>query len=452
MPSLSGLLGSAANNDSAQQLFLWGVLYGLLNTVFEPVLTDISQEVWEGAVQAGLHQALSPDELATQVVRGWRDQGSGEAEASKGGVDSGDFDTMVNNRRNPIAPEEAAVALRRKIIPETADPTAPSFENAIKQGNLGDQWGPVIQQLATQIPSPSDILRAALQAQIPAGQDPVELYQQVGGDPSWYQLMFDTEGAAPTPDQAAQMAYRGVIPWTGSGPGVVSYEQAFLEGPWRNKWMDAFRVVTAYLPPPRTVTAMLKEGSLTPAVASELLAKQGLTPDLVAAYIASATAQKATTTNALKPAEIATLYQDHLLSQADATGMLVTLGLTSAEAGYLLAAAEAKRGLQALQSAISRIQSLYIGHKIDKAAALAALTQLGLPADQTDAMLVAWDVAAAANVRQLSAAEITDLLEYGIDDQATCQALLEGLGFTPLDAWRVLSIKNKAALPGRPAG
>jgi hypothetical protein len=55
------------------------------------------------------------------------------------------------------------------------------------------------------------------------------------------------------------MANRGIIPWSGSGPRSTSFEQAFLEGPWRNKWLGPFRKAAEYFPPPRTITAMYNE-------------------------------------------------------------------------------------------------------------------------------------------------------------------------------------------------
>ena len=145
MSDLGAALGPGAINDSAKQLFTWGVLYGLLSAVFQPVTTAVGQEAWEAAVQANLHQALPAGELATMVVRGWMDQAAAEAEATKSGIAQNDFANMVNNRRNPISPEEAAVALRRLIIPQTAAPGVPSFDNAIQEGDLGNQWGPIIQ-------------------------------------------------------------------------------------------------------------------------------------------------------------------------------------------------------------------------------------------------------------------------------------------------------------------
>ena len=457
MPSISSLFGAAAANDSAQQLFVWGVLYGLLSAVFEPETTAITQEMWEAAVAANLHRALSPDELATQVVRGWRDEAGGEAEAAKAGVNQGDFASMVNNRRNPIAPEEAATALRRQIIPETAPAGQISFENAIQEGNLGNQWGTVIKQLATQIPSPADILQAALEGQIPTGTDPRALYTQVGGqetDPNtgfdWYTLMFNTRGSAPSPNEAAVMANRQIIPWDGAGPGVTSFEQAFLEGPWRNKWESAWRAMSQYLPPPRTVTAMLKQGALTTAQAIDLLTKQGLTPELVQAYITGATTTKTTKPKEISESQILGLLTDKLIDIPTAVTMLEQLGYPTNEANILASTAQAGRTIAELKKNVNRVETAYLAHKIDRANALTLLAQLGLDSAAATAQVNGWDIDKQANVKVLSVAQIESAWEIGVYTQDQAQSELEHLGYTPYDAWTLLSIKAKQPLPNPP--
>jgi hypothetical protein len=466
VPSLGDILGGGASNDSARQLFVWGILYGLLSAVFEPVTTEISQEVWEAAVAGNLHRALSPDELATMVVRGWMTQGAGEAEATKSGVAQNDFANMVNNRRNPIAPEEAAVALRRKIIPETAAPGSVSFLNAITEGNLGDQWAPVIQQLASQIPSPADVLRGVLQGQVPAGSDGRDLYKQVGGqdiDPNtqfdWYTFLFNTEGSAPSPVEAGVMARRGAIPWGDGqdgpvieGPGAVSFHQAFLEGPWRNKWEPAFKALTQYLPPPRTVTAMLKQGALSVAEATQLLTEQGLSPTLVAAYINAATATKTAATKKLSESNVLTLLADKLIDEPAAVTMLEQLGYPANEAAVLATTGTAALAISDLKANVNRVGTYYIGHKIDRANALTMLATLGLDAGSAAAKVDAWTVERQANVRVLTAAQIANAWEFQILTEGEALAELEVLGYTPLDAWTVLSIKAKQALPNKPAG
>lgn len=457
MATLSDLFGSAATNDSARQLFVWGILYGLTSGVFLPVVTEVQQEAWEAAVEANLHRALTPDELATMVVRGWITEGTGEAEAAKSGVAQNDFATMVANRRNPIPPEEAAVALRRKIIPLDAPADQPSFNNAIRQGNLGDQWGPVIQQLATTIPTPADILQAVLEGQLPAGADGRTIYKQVGGqdvDPNtgldWYQLMFDTRGSAPTPIEAGTMANRGIIPWTGTGPTATTFEQAFLEGPWRNKWLDAFRAVVEYLPPPRTVVAMLRSGALTVAQATVLLEHEGLTSDLAAAYVADATHAKTAAHKTISESLTLKMFTDGVIDQAQATTALGELGYDATEAALLITTATAEKTLAELNKNIAKIGAYYIAHKIEASTAQSQLGQLGVPANRIQELLVGWGIDRTADVKILTPAQIATAVSYRVITEDQAMGELTRLGYTPYDAWILLSNRAKGPLPNQP--
>jgi hypothetical protein len=464
LSSIGGVFGSAASNDSARQLFVWGILYGVLSSVFLPVTTEVQQEAWQAAVEGGLHRALTPDELATMVVRGWMDASAAAAEALKSGVDGGDFANMTNNRRNPIPPEEAAVALRRQIIPLDAASDQPSFNNAVKQGNLGDQWGSIIQQLATQIPSPADILQANLEGQIPSGIDPRALYQAVGGaltstelGVDWFDLMFNTRGSAPTPDEAATMANRGIIPWGTpdrgpviQGPGTISFYQAFLEGPWRNKWVEAWEQLAEYLPPPRTVVAMLRSGALTVELATSLLEKEGLTPDLAAAYVADATHAKTAAHKTISESLTLEMFTDKLLTAAEATTALEELGYDATESALLLQTAQARKTLADLNKNISKIGNYYIAHKIESTTASAQLAALGVPADHIQELLTGWGIDRTADVKILTPAQIATAVDYAVITEDEGLAELERLGYTPYDAWILLSNRAKGPLPNKP--
>jgi hypothetical protein len=459
MVSINQILGSAASNDSVTQIFTWGVLYGLIGAVFEPVTSEVTQEIWASAVSDGLNNVLPPDLLAVMTVRGWIDEPTAAGQAARSGVNAGDFGRMVNNARNPIAPEEAAVALRRKIIPQSGAPGVPSFDTAIQEGNLGNQWGPVIQQLATQIPTPADVLRGVLQGQVPAGTDPRSLYQQVGGeltDPNtgfdWYTFLFNTEGSAPTPMEAIEMARRLIIPWDGEGPGVVSFHQAFLEGPWRNKWEPAFRGLSNYVPPPRTVTALLRQGAITPAQAQQYFQFSGLSPELATIYTTAATTVKTAAAKRLSESNILTLLNDKLITTAEAVTFLEELGYPANEANILATTGQAAATIADLKRNVNRVGTYYVAHKIDRANALTMLGSLGLDPTAAAAQVDGWDIDRAANVRVLTPAQIESAWEFQLLTQAEAQAELEILGYTPLDAWTVLSIKAKQALPGKPAG
>lgn len=435
--ALSGLASTLGG--TVGQVFLYNVASTVLGGLLAPEAQALSNVVFA----ANPTVPLSPADAASAVIRGLLDRDAAAAEAVQSGTSGARFDTLVGLTGQPPAPDELAVALRRKLISEA------DYERGVKQGNLRDEWINLPRALAVQQPSPTAMLEAELEGQLDHAEA-LARYVALGGDPDYYTILFDTQGQAPSPGEALTLANRGIIPWDGQGPAATSFEQAFLEGPWRNKWEPVFRALGEYLPPPRTVTAMFKEGSLTHDRAAELLRKQGLAADLAEAYLLSGSSQKTAKTKDLAESTIVTLYRDRLIDAGQAGSMLGSLGYDGAEAAFLLAIADLELAQRFLNAAVSRIHTLYVGHRIDRGTAGGVLAQLNVPASGIDDLLGIWDYERAANVKTLTPAEYASAMHAGIIDQATAQADLEALGYLPHDAWLYLSIHEKAPLPGEP--
>jgi len=298
-------------------------------------------------------------------------------------------------------------------------------------------------------PSPESMLNAYLEGQISEAEARTR-YAKLGGDPDYFDILYDSQGQAPTPTQALELANRGIIPWTGSGAGVVSYEQAFLEGPWRNKWAASFRALAEYLPPPRTVTAMHKEGSLSTAQATALLEKQGLTPELAAAYLASSSHQKVAAAKELATTTVLTLYRDRIIPRAEAATFLEAQRYSPAQADYILQVEDMRVAEKFIVAGVSKVHTLYVGHKISETQAMATLAQYGVDNAQAKELADLWGHERAANVRQLTPAQVEAAWEHKIIDQPTALARLAEMGYTAYDAWVALSVRAKEALPGEP--
>lgn len=444
MAGFGDLFGSGS---AAEQLFVWGVLNQVVSSLFGPALTVLAQQINSKAPEA----ELSPADLADMVVRNFITAQDGVTRAARSGVDASRFNLLVQAAGDAPAPGDLATALRRGIIEEHGSGAeSTSFDQGIREGRLSDKWINIIKDLAVQWPTPADALQAVLEGQVTESEGQ-QLYQRFGGDPTYYQLLYNTRGNAPTPTEAAVMANRGIIPWTGTGPDAVSFEQAFLEGPWRNKWEAPYRQSAQYLPPPRTVTAMLKDGSLTASQATHLLLQQGLSADLAAAYVNDAELTATADNKALTLSEVTALYEQRLISQADAKQLIEALKFSPANADLLLALADLSRSISAINTAVSRVQTLYINHKITRDTAVNSLNTLRVPADQVAAIVATWDLEVSVNVKTLTESQIVDAWAAQIITIDQAMTELTNIGYTPFDAWVLLSIKNKGPLPGQPA-
>ena len=443
MPSISDLLGSGS---VAEQLLVWGLLQELLGDFLGPMLELIRQDVNAGHPI----NVLTPADLASAVVRNFMDRAAAEGEAAKNGIDPARLQTLIDLAGDAPGPSELATALRRGIIPETgAGADSVSFTQGIAEGRLADKWAPIIKALAVYWPTPTDALDALLEGQVDEATGKA-LYQRFGGDPDYFTLLFNTRGTAPTPMEAIEMANRGLMPWDGEGPGVTSFHQAFLEGPWRNKWESIFRGFAVYIPPPRTVTTLLSHGVISDAQAQEWFQKTGMTPETAKAYVASAVAAKTTTHRQLTESNVQALYLEQLLTRTQAEGMLEDLGYDPDTANYVLEAWDFARARSAYQSAVTRVGSFYTGRKIDRPSAIKALQSLDVPDAAVTHLMAGWDAERAMTVKELTAAEVVDAVYYEVKDQAWALEQLEKLGYTAHDAWVKLSVRMHGAVPGEP--
>lgn len=444
---LGGFLSGLMDNDTLKQIVIWQIVAQAVGTILGPYQQMLSDFVNSKTPVV----PLSPADLSSAVVRGFMPLTDAAAEAGKAGIDVEEFKILVGLSGDAPGPQQLAEALRRGIIPDDAgDPNRPGFVQGIAQGRLADKWTDMIRQLATALPSPEMALDALLEGQVDE-QTALDLYKKFGGDPEYFKLLFNTRGSAPTPMEAIGMANRGYIPWEGTGADTVSFQQAFLEGPWRDKWQEPFRKYAEYLPPVVQVRTLLSHGAITHDQAIQLYQAHGLTPEMAQAYISVASTQKTTATKQLAEGTVTKLYYDRLIDEQTATTMLEALKFTAQEAAFILQIQDISRVQHALSTALTRIHSLYISHKIAKADALHALNTLAVPAKQVDELITIWDLESFVNVHVLTPAQIASAWNDGIMSEDEAMQELQHLGYQPYDAWVILSLKNKGPLPNRPA-
>lgn len=435
---LRGLIDlSGAGPDAVS--FEQGIREGRLSDKWAPLIRGLAQ------------QLLSPADAASAAVRNFIDEGQAAELAAKAGVDAKTFATLRHLAADAPAPGQLAEAVRRGLIPdEGTGPDAVSFVQGIAEGRLGDKWTDMIRGLAQIWPTPTDALAATLEGQVSEDEGKA-LYERFGGDPQYFQLLFNTRGNAPTPVEALQLANRGIIPWTGTGPGATTYEQAFLEGPWRNKWLDPYKALGEYLPPPETTRALLEAGAIDEKQAAQWWSDYGMTQETVNAYLNAAAFDNTAEVRGLTVSAVLDMFYAQLLDDTGARNLLDLFNVPPSSQDLLLAYVGMRRSIAAVQSAVSRLQSLYAGRKITRDAASQALTRLKIPSATISDLIDTWDIEASVNVKLLTEAQIVDAWALQIVTQDDAITELTAIGYTPYDAWVLLSIKAKGPLPNPPA-
>lgn len=435
---LRGLIPKSGSGPDAAT-FEQGIREGRLADKWQPMIEALSAAV------------LSAPDAASAVVRNFMTAADGQAEAAKSGVSADTFATLVHLSGDAPGPQQLAEALRRGAIADTgtgADST--SFQQGIAEGRLADKWAPVIKEIAKLWPTPVQALDAALKGQI-TPQEGLALYEKLGGDTQFYQVLLDSQGEGPTPLQAADWARRGIIPWDGTGPAVTSYAQAVKESHYRDKWAPAYQASAQYLPPPFSIITMLKDGAITKEQATGFLQQAGAGADVIAGMIAEADATDLSAFRGLTTSSVLNMYYQRLVSEADATAILESLHVSAAAVPLMLTYADLQRAIAAQNSAVTRVGTLYATRKITADTAKQSLIALQVPAAAVGDIMATWQLENSINVKLLTAAEIADAWKYQIMTEGEALTELMNIGYTPYDAWVRLSLINKAPLPGQPA-
>ena len=440
-----GLIPQAGRGPAATS-YDQGIAESRLHNKWGPLLFDLSAEL------------LSPPDAASAVVRNFMPWADALKLAEKQGVDAATFATMRNLAGDAPGPQQLAEALRRGLIAaEGTGETSTSFLQGIAEGRLADKWAPVIRGLAELWPSPVDAIDALVKGQIPADEGKA-LFVRLGGDPQFYDWLLSSAGEGPTPLEAAQMAARGLIGWDGTGPQATTFVQAVKESHYRDKWTDAYKGISQYVPAPSEVTTFLAHQLIDHDQAAALLAKHDMDAATIGLFIGEADYTAISDYRGLTQSAVTDMYYAHLISRDVAIGILGQLHVTEAAAGLLLDYADLRQVIDSIQRSVQRIATLFTSRKITTDTARQALVRLQIPTTSVEQILQTWELQAAASVKTLTETQIVDAWYYQVfnpDDQLANQAqaleLLQAVGYTAYDAYVLLSLKAKGPLPNPPA-
>jgi hypothetical protein len=326
----------------------------------------------------------------------------------------------------------------------------------VKTSRVYNYWLPIIQDMLSVPLSPAAAVDAVLRNQISQGDGENIAYAN-GLDAANFQIALNTQGNPPSLSELLELAKRGYIPYGNLDPATkapnpdeISFAQGIYEGNSKDKWLPYYAKLAEYIPPPRTVVALLRAGAITPAAAAGYLEDAGLTPELADAYVAEATAGVTAAHKAINEATAIKLYEQKLIPEAEAVTLLENLGYDPDEASLIIATADASATATALHSNVTKVGGFYQGHKIDSATAQTLLAQLGVAPAQIADLMAGWNVDRAGNVKILTPAQIAAAFENTVYTQDEAMTELEGLGYTPFDSWTLLSIAAKEALPNKP--
>lgn len=472
--AIRGLLLEAANptaqfSATLMQIFLWGIISSVISRAIDPFLQEISNDLSTTAVGLGIKRPIDPATLATAAARGFDITGTSTvpipadmyAEAAKSGVGSEELDLLGSIVGLPPALQELFELYRRGEI------AISDVKQGLKEGDFRDDWIDRTVVLAHAWLTPLDFVRAAVQAQMTysdardwafkTGLDNTTAVPIIPGGseatPDMFGLAFSIAGRPPGPQELGRMALRKIIPWQGEGAGALTFQQGIAESDVKTKWTAALQALETYVPPPRTIGTLLEHGAITEDQAKAYWEDGGVTPELAAGYVYMTQQQHVGQDKLLAKGEVTTAYFDGIFTREQATAALDLLGFRGDVATEILELVDFRREIQAINSVIRKIGTLYQAFEISATNATTALVEVGVPVEQASNLLGTWDLIRVAPVRVPTPAEIGKAVKAGTITEQVGLEELAARGYQPRDAAIVLSSETGAPVtPLPPAG
>ena len=450
-----------------EQIFLYGIVSQIIGASVAPFLQGITNDVSAQAVSDGITRPVDPSVIATAAGRGlnlgdppttsvpdWA-----YTEAAKSGVGADDINLQASIVGLPPALQELFELQRRGLI------DGDQVKQGLREGDFRDDWIDTIVGLEHAYLTPLDFVRAAVQDQMDyatarewAATTGLDITTQVpidtgGGDqtPDMFGLAYATAGRPPGPEQLARMTLRGIIDKDGTGAGETTFEQGIAESDLKTKWTESLWLLSQYVPPPDAVSSLLEKGAITTDQAVSLWEQDGVPAELASGYAYIANQQHIGQDKLLARGQVVTGYVDGLFSTDQATALLGDLGYRDDVAANILAIADFRREIQAINSVVRKISNLYANFRISAANAKKALLEVGVDDAQAQAVLSTWDAVRVEPVRVPSVSEIGAAVKYGTLTQAQALDELANLGYEARDAAIVLSAHAQAQVSPLPA-
>ncbi len=419
-----------------------------ISSALGPEFLELQQESFRLTNTRALDPALAID----AYVRGHRSQADAQNDVAAAGYDGELFRVMASTAGEPLPLLLAMQAWRRGFLAlDDGNPEGTSVRQVVKESRLFNKYFDVVGKLQFEVAPVGTVIEGWLRAQI-AEADARKLLYQSGVDDATATLMYKSAGRPPGPQELGLMWHRGIIPEGPEGGDALTLHQGFKETDLKDKWYEKWRDSLEYRPPPRTIVALLRSGSITDAQATDLLKEEGLSPANVAIYIASAHHEKAQGTKELTKAEWLAMYVDQAITATELRAKLATLGFTSTSADLEIQLADLKITHALEQRAINRVASLYVGRRIGKQMASDTLDSLKLPAAQRDRLLQVWGLERGDNLKLLTSTVLAFAVKESLLDPDLALVELTQQGYGPRDAWLELSYHLKGPLsPTMPA-
>lgn len=419
-PAVRELFGTVASpthkfDSSLIGIGLTAILYPFLQAALTPHVTSLAQQAW----QRDQSLDLTPAELALAVIKNTYDAKTATAEAGDWGINPTRFKVMVDNTGEPPGIAELLQALRRGLIDQTR------LAHGVRQSRLRDEWLDVITALRYAPPPAGEVVAGRVKEHL-SDTDYHTKLSEAGTDPANAEWLRLTAGRPYGIEQALHLLNRGEI-------DEARVRQVVAQSDVNTDFIADILQLRWYVPPVRSIMAMLRSGAITDAQARTLFSENGVRPTDIDGYLAEAHHTKATSVKELSQAQTLRMYGAKFLDRPTATARLQRLGYDDTTIGLLLDFADEAQHERYTNAVVTRIHSRFVTYKLTEAEARAALTADKIPPAAITDLLALWHIERDANVHVLTPAAIVGAYRRQEIGPAETKARLLAVGVQPSD-------------------
>lgn len=392
-----------------------GIIDGFVSAALAPYVEETTQTAWN-------HKPivrLTPDELALAVLRENVDTDYAVSEAQYSGIDADRFNVMVLNTGEPPGIQQMLELFRRGELSE-ADLT-----RAIRQSRIRPEWIDSVIKMRYVVPSSAEVIAGLVEGHLTTEQA-LEKYGEAGGRPDNFAWQYETAGRPPGAEQMLHLWNRGEV----TEQQVID---AIKESNIKDKYVPQILELRRYVPPPRSVVAMIRQGAISDELATEYLKFAGVTDADTKLFIKSGHSTRATAQKELSVGAIVKAYGEDVITRDQAHAQIVAAGYTGQAADITLETADAALEHKYAQALVTHAHNLFVKFRLTEAQARHTLLTAGVHNDNVDALITEWTLERSENVRLLSKAEILGAYRRGVRDEAWATGRLLFLGYDPAD-------------------
>ena len=182
--------------------------------------------------------------------------------------------TLIDNAGNAIGLAEALLLLRR------GDITAGEWTQVLEYSDLNPKFYTMAGKLRYGEPGAGEVIAGYLKGHLTPAEAGVRL-GKAGLDPTNLEWLKATAGRPIGIEQAVHLWYHGEIT-------DAELQQVVAQSDVNTDYLPMVKKSGIYFPPPRTIIALVRQGALTDAQASTLLAGAGVRQQDIGPYIAGA--------------------------------------------------------------------------------------------------------------------------------------------------------------------